>query len=120
MRLSPQRWNETGRAGYLKDYAMTVLEDILSASTAPIAWRRTSVFLARTRRLINHLVAAAIARRERHATLAVLRHLNGRELRDFGLDRSQIDLGLEQAARERARIQLGVRAAGQREKTGFE
>ena len=99
---------------------MTMLEDILSTATAPIAWRRTTVFLARTRRLINHLVAAAIARRERHATLAVLRHLNGRELRDFGLDRSQIDIGLEQAARERARIQLGVRAAGQREKTGFE
>ena len=120
MRLSPQRWNETGRAGYLKEYAMTVLEDILSTSTAPIAWRRTSVFLARTRRLINHLVAAAIARRERHATLAVLRHLNGRELRDFGLDRSQIDLGLEQAAQERSRIQLGICAGGQRARTDFE
>ena len=97
-----------------------MLEDILSTSTAPIAWRRTSVFLARTRRLINHLVAAAIARRERHATLAVLRHLNGRELSDFGLTLSQIDLGLDQAARERSQIQLGVHAAGQRERTSFE
>jgi len=99
---------------------MTMLEDILSTATTPIAWRRTTVFLARTRRLINRLVAAAIARRERHATLAVLRHLNGRELRDFGLDRSQIDLGLEQAARERSRIQLGVRASCQRARTEFE
>ncbi len=99
---------------------MTILEDILSTSPTPIAWRRTSVFLARTRRLINHLVAAAIARRERHATLAVLRHLNGRELRDFGLDRSQIGLGLEQAAQERSRIQLGICAGGQRTRTDFE
>jgi uncharacterized protein YjiS (DUF1127 family) len=91
---------------------MTILEDVLSTATAPIARRRTSIFLARTRRLIDSLVAAAIARRERHATLAVLRHLNGRELKDFGLDRSQIGLGLDQAAQERTRIQLGVRAAG--------
>jgi hypothetical protein len=91
---------------------MTILEDVLSSATAPIAWRRASIFLVRTRRLINGLVAAAIARRERHATLAVLRHLNRRELKDFGLDRSQIGLGLDQAAQERARIQLGVGAAG--------
>ena len=97
-----------------------MFEDILSTAATPIAWRRTTVFLARTRRLINRLVAAAIARRERHATLAVLRHLNGRELSDFGLTRSQIDLGLDQAARERSQIQLGVRAAGQRAGTDFE
>ena len=71
----------------------------------PFFWRARVV-------LIDSLVAAAIARRERHATLAVLRHLNGRELKDFGLDRSQIGLGLDQAAQERARIQHGVRAAG--------
>ena len=97
-----------------------MLEDILSTAAAPIAWRRTSVFLARTRRLIDSLVAAAIARRERHATLAVLRHLNGRELKDFGLDRSQIDLGLDQAAQERSRLQFGVRAPGERARTEFE
>ena len=93
---------------------MTILEDVLSSATAPIAWRRASIFifLVRTRRLINGLVAAAIARRERHAMLAVLGHLNGRELKDFGLDRSQISLGLDQAAQERARIQLGVGASG--------
>ena len=101
-----------GYASHLKDCAMTILEDVLSSATAPIAWRRASIFLVRTRRLINGLVAAAIARRERHAMLAVLGHLNGRELKDFGLDRSQISLGLDQAAQERARIQLGVRAAG--------
>ena len=97
-----------------------MLDDILSTATAPIAWRRTTVFLARTRRLINHLVAAAIARRERHATLAVLSHLDGRELKDFGLDRSQISLGLDQAAQERARIQLGVRTAGLPARAGFQ
>jgi uncharacterized protein YjiS (DUF1127 family) len=97
-----------------------MLDDILSTATAPIAWRRTTVFLARTRRLINRLVAVAIARRERHATLAVLRHLSGRQLSDFGLSRSQIDLGLDQAAQERSRLQLGVRASGQRARTDFE
>ena len=99
---------------------MTILEDVLSSATAPIAWRRASIFLVRTRRLINGLVAAAIARRERHAMLAVLGHLNGRELKDFGLDRSQIGLGLDQAAQERARIQLGVRAAGLPARAGFQ
>ena len=98
---------------------MTILEDVLSTAAAPIAWRRATLFLARTRRLVDSLVAAAIARRERHATLAVLSHLNGRELKDFGLDRSQIDLGLDQAARERARIQLGVRTAGLPARTDF-
>jgi hypothetical protein len=55
---------------------MTILEDVLSTAAAPIAWRRATVFLARTRRLVDSLVAAAIARRERHASLAVLRRLN--------------------------------------------
>jgi hypothetical protein len=40
-------------------------------------------------------------------------------LKDFGLDRSQIDLGLDQAARERARIQLGVRIAGRPARADF-
>src|SRR5882672_11389132 len=98
---------------------MTLFEDILSTATTPIAWRRTTVFLARMRRLINRLVAAASARRDRHATLSVLRHLTGRELSEFGLTRSQIDLGLEKAARERSRMNVGVRAAGQRAGTDF-
>jgi uncharacterized protein YjiS (DUF1127 family) len=99
---------------------MTILEDVLSTAAAPIAWRRATLFLARMRRLVDSLVAAAIARRERHASLAVLRRLNGRELKDFGLDRSQIGLGLDQAAHERARIQLGVRSAGLPSRTDFD
>ena len=98
---------------------MTVL-DIFSTATRPIAWRRTTVFLVRTRRLINRLIAAEIARRERHAALVALRHLNDRELRDFGLYRSQIDFGLDEAAQDRSRMQLGVRAAGQPQRTDIE
>ena len=95
---------------------MTVIDDILSAATTPIAWRRTTiflaVFLARLRRRIDRMVAAAIVRRERHAALAALRHLNGRELRDIGIYRSQIDYGLDEAAEARSRLQHGVRSAG--------
>ena len=94
---------------HLKDTPMTVLETF-SAATRPIAWRRTTVFLVRTRRLINRSIAAQIARRERHAALAALRGLDDRELRDFGLYRSQIDFGLDEAAQERSRMQLGLRA----------
>jgi len=90
---------------------MTVLE-AFSTATRPIAWRRTTVFLVRTRRLINRLIAAQIARRERHAALVALRRLDDRELRDFGLYRSQIDFGLDEAAQERSRMQLGLRAPG--------
>jgi uncharacterized protein YjiS (DUF1127 family) len=96
---------------------MTVLDDILSAAATPIAWRRTFIFLARMRRHIERMVAVVIARRERHAALAVLRHLSGRELRDIGIYRSDLDYGLEAAARERSRMQLGPRATSQRART---
>jgi uncharacterized protein YjiS (DUF1127 family) len=86
---------------------MTVLETF-SAATRPIAWRRTTVFLVRTRRLINRLIVAEVARRERQAALAALRGLDDRQLRDFGLSRSQIDLGLDEAAQEKSRMQLGI------------
>jgi uncharacterized protein YjiS (DUF1127 family) len=65
--------------------------------------------LARFRRLLNRLAAAAIARYERHAAQVVLRHLNDRELKDIGLYRYQIDDGLDDAARTRARWQSGGR-----------
>jgi|SRR6185312_15566836 len=98
VRLSPSHW---------KDTPMTVLETF-SAATRPIAWRRTTVFLVRTRRLINRLIVAEVARRERQAALAALRGLDDRQLRDFGLSRSQIDLGLDEAAQEKSRMQLGI------------
>ena len=94
---------------------MTVL-DAFATATRPIAWRRTTVFFVRTRRLINRLIAAEIARRERHAALVALRRLNDRELRDFGLYRSQIDFGLDEAAQERSQMQLGLRADGRPER----
>jgi hypothetical protein len=48
------------------------------AVTAPIAWRGVVLVLARLRRFINRLVAAAIARCERQAMFVVLRNLNDR------------------------------------------
>ena len=93
---------------------MTVLENIFSA---PIAWRRSTIFRARMRRHIDRWVAAAIARRERAATRAVLRHLNDRDLKDIGLHPSQIDCGLDAAARERAQMQRRVGAVRQRART---
>jgi len=99
---------------------MTMFEDILSAATTPIAWRRITIVLARLRRQIDHLVAAAIARRERQATREALRHLNGREMRDIGIYQSQMDFGLEEAAQERSRLLHQAVAVDRRARTGLE
>lgn len=48
------------------------------------------VFLARCGRLINRLIAAEIARRERQAARVVLSRLDGRELQDIGICHSDI------------------------------
>lgn len=61
--------------------------------------------LARAGRLINHLVAAAIARHERHAELSALGRLSDRELKDMGLYRCQIGPRLDEAAEARMRLQ---------------
>ena len=98
---------------------MTVLENIFSAATAPIAWRRSTIFLARMRRHLDRWVAVAIARRERAATRAALRHLNDRDLKDIGMHPSQIDCGLDAAARERSQMQRRVGAILQRARTGL-
>ena len=55
--------------------------------------------------LVDGWVAAFIARREYQATLAVLRGLSDRELRDMGLYRNQVGPALEDAARYRGRDQ---------------
>jgi uncharacterized protein YjiS (DUF1127 family) len=102
-------WAVRPTFSHLKETQMTVIETF-SAATRPLAWRRTTVFLVRTRRLINRWIAARIAYRERQAALAALRRLDDRQLRDFGLYRSQIDFGLDEAAQERSRMQLGLRA----------
>ncbi len=49
-----------------------------------------------------------IAQRERQATIAILRSMTDRELRDVGISRNQIGPGLALAARERARAQRAL------------
>jgi uncharacterized protein YjiS (DUF1127 family) len=68
-------------------------------------WRGSDSLLARAGRLINHLVAAAIARHERHAELSALGRLSDRELKDMGLYRCQIGPCLDEAAETRIRLQ---------------
>jgi uncharacterized protein YjiS (DUF1127 family) len=72
------------------------------------ARNRTSVagFLVWLGRLVDRLVAAAIARHHRQAELAALGQFSDRELRDIGICRGEIPFGLEEAAKVRARLQL--------------
>jgi len=85
---------------------MTMLSNI---PRYPLATARSQSsvggFLVRLRRLVDHLVAAAIARHERHAALAALHRFSDRELRDIGICRGEIDYALDQAAKTRARLQ---------------
>jgi uncharacterized protein YjiS (DUF1127 family) len=85
---------------------MTILEGIASLTHTQLAPRHVSRLLRRARRSINNAVAAVIAHRQRQADLAILWHLGNRELKDIGLYRSQIELGLEAAARERGQLQM--------------
>jgi uncharacterized protein YjiS (DUF1127 family) len=50
-----------------------------------------------------------IAHREREAARFALGHLNDRALKDIGIYRSQIDDGLAEIARRRARLQRSER-----------
>jgi len=84
---------------------MTILDDLASFTYAQRAPRQFSRLLRRARRLIDNAVAAAMADCQRRADLELLRHLSNRELKDIGLYRSQIECGLADAARERARQQ---------------
>ncbi|WP_244425434.1 DUF1127 domain-containing protein [Bradyrhizobium sp. STM 3843] len=57
------------------------------------------------------MIAAGIAQREYELNLIILEGLSDRELSDMGLTRSQIQGGLKDAARDRARLQrerLGI------------
>ena len=83
---------------------MTILTTVPTSATRPFAWR-AAVLLARLRRLINRLIAAAIARHERHAARAALHRLDDRQLKDLAMARSQIDSRLEDLAQTRARMQ---------------
>jgi uncharacterized protein YjiS (DUF1127 family) len=85
--------------------------------TTPIAPQKSARrFARRLFGLINRLVAAVIAQRERQASLIFLRGLSDRELRDIGLARSQICGGLASAAKDRAWLQRQVprRHSGER------
>jgi uncharacterized protein YjiS (DUF1127 family) len=89
-----------------KDLDMTMLSNIPRYPLAT-ARNRSGVgsFLVRLGRLVDRLVAAAIARHERHAELVALRRFSDRELQDIGICRGEIDYGLEEAAKTRARLQ---------------
>jgi uncharacterized protein YjiS (DUF1127 family) len=85
---------------------MTMLSNIPPHPLAT-SRNRSSVgcFLAWLGRLVDRLVAAAIARHERQAQLVALRQFSDRELKDIGICRGEIDYGLEEAATTRARLQ---------------
>ena len=83
---------------------MTIIDSFTSFMIAQRKPRRARI-LQRARRILNSVVAAIIAHRQRQAGLAVLRHLDYRELKDIGLYPSQIEYGLNEAAQQRARPQ---------------
>jgi uncharacterized protein YjiS (DUF1127 family) len=86
--------------------AMTMFSDI--ATTPPFIRKRFSIFLVRLGRHINRRIAAAIARRERQAALA-LRYCSDRDLQDIGICRYQIGDALadcEQQRHEKRRSEL--------------
>ena len=62
------------------------------------------LLLTRSKRFIDRMVAAMIARHQRQAELFVLQRLSDRELRDIGIYRDQIGPGLEDAAGARAHL----------------
>jgi uncharacterized protein YjiS (DUF1127 family) len=85
---------------------MTMLSNIPHHPPAT-SRNRSSVgsFLAWLDRLVDRLVVAVIARHERQAQLAALRQFSDRELKDIGVCRGEIDYGLGEAAKTRARQQ---------------
>lgn len=72
------------------------------SATAPTMRRRSALVLgARLKRFLNGWVAAAIAYRERQATLLALSRLDDRKLDETRVYRGPIDDALEKAARLR-------------------
>jgi uncharacterized protein YjiS (DUF1127 family) len=80
---------------------MTMFSEISRYPPATAVRYGFGQFAARAGRLVNHLVAAVIARHQRHATLETLSRLSERELKDIGLTRGEIAYGLEEAGRRR-------------------
>ena len=88
---------------------MTMLNNTSNTSVNAVAFRRSArFFIVRLARLLNGWVAAAIAERERHAQLTVLRTFSDRDLKDVGLNRCQIGEGLAEAAKDRSRCQPSI------------
>lgn len=85
---------------------MTMLSNIPHHPLAT-SRNRSSIrsFLMWLGRLADRLAVAAIARHERQAQHAALRLFSDRELNDIGICRGEIDYGLEEAAKTRARQQ---------------
>jgi uncharacterized protein YjiS (DUF1127 family) len=82
---------------------VSMLSSISDFSSTQASIRRSiKVFARAIARVANGWIAAVIAQRERQANLTILRSLSDRELRDIGLERSQIGAGLVQAAKDRA------------------
>ena len=75
------------------------------ATTSSEIRRKFGRFLNPFGRLVNHVIAAAIAHRARQADIVILRRLSDRELKDIGLTRGDIGEGLAEAARCRIRMQ---------------
>jgi uncharacterized protein YjiS (DUF1127 family) len=62
--------------------------------------------VGRSRRLVDRVVAAIIARHQREVEIFVLRNLTDRELNDIGICRGEIGLRSEDAERMRAQLQM--------------
>lgn len=75
----------------------------------PSVRRGAAVFLARLGRLVNRVIAAAIAHRERQANLVALRHLSERDRKDIGIYRCEIGDALMERAQHRQGIQQSQR-----------
>ena len=81
---------------------MTMLNAAPSETTTSKEFRRRAhILLVRVGRLVNGWIATVIARREREAALHVLRHFSDRELKDIGLNRSDLAGDLIEPARFR-------------------
>jgi uncharacterized protein YjiS (DUF1127 family) len=97
-----------GELNPLKDEtAMSMLNSISDFSSTQSAIQRSiKAFASGLFRVANNAFAAIMAQREYQANLAILRSFTDRELKDIGLERSQIGAGLAAAARDRALSQI--------------
>ena len=85
---------------------MTMFNHTSGDFVIPVASRKSLRFyFARFADRFNGWVNAVVAHREHRAQLFVLRRLSDRDLKDFGINRSQICKGLAEAAADLSRRQ---------------